>query len=124
MRGVKFVLVAAIILLVVMAGWQVASRELANFQLQDDLHDMASQLGARIGFNAPRSDDDYRALVIRKAGEYGIELKADQITVQRAEAGSDGAKVYLTADYTAPVRLPGFSFALHFAPSSTKKNIF
>lgn len=125
MRAIKYVVIAVLVVVVVVAAWQIGSHELANFQLQDDLHDMASQVGARIGFNAPRSDDEYRAWVVRKAGEHGIDLKPEQVTVQRAEkSGEDTAKVHLAADYEAAVKLPGYSFALHFKPSSTKENLF
>jgi ABC-type sugar transport system substrate-binding protein len=124
MRTIKFVLIAAVVVLGVVAGWQTASHVLANFQLQDDMHDMASQLGSRIGFNPPRSDDDYRTLVVRKAGEYGIELKPEQVAVRRSENTDAAAKIELAADYNATVKLPGYSFELHFMPSSTKKNLF
>jgi hypothetical protein len=122
MRGIKFIGLAAVIGFVVVAGWQVGSREVANYQLQEDLHDMASQLGARIGFNAPRSDDDYRELVMRKATEYHIDLQAHQVTVQRTDAGKETATIYLAVDYVAPVNLPGFSWGLHLTASSTKKS--
>ena len=84
------------------------------------MHDLASQLDTRIGFSAPKSDDDYRNVVIHKAQEHGIALQPDQVTVQRS--GSEIAPViYLEADYTVKVGLPGFSYALHFAPSSGEK---
>jgi len=44
-------------------------------------------------------------------------LLPEQITVQRI--GSPGAPaVYVAADYSVPVTLPGYSFSLHFNPSS------
>ena len=97
MRRIKFVLIAALVAFVAVAGWQVGSYEVHNIQFQEELHDMASQLGTRIGFNAPRSDDDYRALVVGKAKEHGIDLKTQQVIVQRTENGDDTAKVFLAA---------------------------
>jgi hypothetical protein len=48
--------------------WQVASCEIANYELKDDLKDIASMSGARIGLAAQQSpDDELRATVIRKA---------------------------------------------------------
>ena len=122
MRALKLTLLGAVVVLLVVTAWQVGSRELANFELQDDLHDMASQLGARIGFNAPHSDDEYRNMVIRKAGDHGIVLTPEQVTVRRTGEGSETTAIYLAADYTAAVKLPGWSFALHFTPSSEKNS--
>lgn len=75
MRRIKIVVVTAVLALAAVAGWRVGSCELANFQLQEDLHDMAAEAGARYGYTVARSDDDFRQSVIRKAKEYGIELK-------------------------------------------------
>lgn len=105
--------------LAVMAGWQIAASELANAELRDDLRDIAAQDGAKIGLNAPRSDDEIRSGVISAAREDNIQLEPSQVTVQHA--GTDqAAAIFLAADYDARVKLPGFSFALHFSPSSAK----
>ena len=98
-------------------GWRVGSDEVANFQLQDDLQDLVSPNYIR--YAPPRSDDDLRAAVIRKARELGVQLTPDQVTVQRRASGVTPA-VYLAVDYRVPVNLPGFSFAMHFTPSSIK----
>jgi len=45
-------------------GWQIGASELANYELKDDLKDLASQNSACIGLAAPRSDDDRREAVI------------------------------------------------------------
>jgi hypothetical protein len=47
-------------------GWQIGASELA-YELQDELKDLASLGGARIGLAAPSSDDDLRQAVISKA---------------------------------------------------------
>lgn len=119
MQRIKFIVITALLALVVLVGWRVGSCELANLQLQDDMHDLASQAAAHIGFSVPRSDDDFRDSVIRKAKEHGIALEPNQVTVQRAGSGMTST-VYLAADYRAPVNLLAFSFLLHFTPSSAK----
>jgi hypothetical protein len=64
--------------------WQVASCEIANYELKDDLKDIASMGGARIGLAAQLSDDELWATVIRKAAGHDIVLEPEQITVMRA----------------------------------------
>ena|SRR5271154_1684736 len=120
MKQLAIILGLVVLALVVTVGWQVASCELADHQLQEDLHDLASQGGVRIGFVAPSSDDDFRNAIIAKAKAYGISLEPNQITVQR-DPDQSAAPVYLAADYSARVNLFVYSFTLHFTPSSTKK---
>jgi len=117
---VKIFIGISVLVFVVIVGWQIVSCELANVELQDDMQDLASQAGARIGFVEPRSDEDLRRAVMRKAKEHDIVLDPDQVRVQRTGSG-DTSSVYLAADYTALVKLPGGSFTLHFTPSTGKK---
>ena len=119
MPRIKVMAFVAAIALAVWVGGQIGYCEWANVQLQEDLHDIASQAGTRIGYLAPRSDDDFRDAVVRKAKEHDIHLEPSQVSVQRTETGTTST-VSLAADYRSPVKLPGFSFALHFTPSSAK----
>ncbi len=117
MRDAKIMLAIAVLLVIVVLGWQIGSCEVANFELQDDMKDLASQAGARIGLSHPPSDDDLRETIVRKAKERGIELKPDWVKVRRTGSG-DASTVYLEADYDILVKLSGFAFALHFKPSA------
>jgi len=119
MRKIAIMLGMAVLGLAVVAGWQVGSCELASIELQDDMQDLASQAGTHIGLAKLSSDDDLRSAVVGKAREHGINLQPAQIRVQRAGSG-DAATVYLRADYTVPVNLPGWTFALHFTSSSRR----
>ena len=119
MRKVTISVGIAVLILMVIVGWQIGSCELANKELQDDMQDLASQAGAHIGFVEPRSDEDLRRAVMRKAQEHDIELAPDQVRVQRT-GSVDAPTVYLAADYTALVKLPGGSFSIHFTPSAGK----
>jgi ABC-type sugar transport system substrate-binding protein len=120
MNRVKIFLVLAILALAAIVGWQVAACELANIELRDDMKDLASQLAGRIGFTPPSSDEDFRQAVIKHALKYGIQLGPKQVTVVRTGTGV-AAEIYLAADYTAAIHLPGFNFNLHFTPSAGKK---
>jgi len=114
----KLVIITAIALTLVAgpAGWQIGASELANSELQDDMQDLASQNGSRIGLAAPKSDDELRAIVVHKALGYGIELDPAQISVQHTGSGIT-AQIHLAAYYTVAVNLLVASVNLHFTPS-------
>jgi hypothetical protein len=119
MRKVKLIPGLAVLAFVVVAGWQIASCELANIELRGDMRDLAAQVGTRIGLTPQSTDEDFRRAVIRKAQEHEIQLEPEQVTVERS--GTDEAPIiYLAADYKVRVKLPGFSFTFHFTPSSAK----
>lgn len=120
MRNFKIIMGAAALFLLCSAGWQIGKWEFGNAELRDDMHDMASQLGPRIGYGKGLSDEEFRNEVIRKASQYDIQLAPEQVTVVRNGEGFQ-ATMYLAADYTVPVSLPGFSFRLHFTPESGMK---
>ena len=105
----------AIVALVV-AGFQVTPPILTNYSFQDDLKTVAMTAGA----NPLKTDEEVRNDVLRKAKEHELPIKPEQVTVQRM--GSPGLMaVYVTADYTVPVNLPGYSFDMHFSPTSGNK---
>ena len=105
------------LVLTVVAVWQTAACELANVELRDDLHDLSSQISAKIGLVDFNTDKDFRDAVIRKAEHYDIYLQPEQITVRRSGTLKDQV-IYLAVDYQACVRVLGHSFTLHFTPSS------
>ena len=116
-RNIRIIAAIAILLVLGSAGWQIGEWQFANVELRDEMHDMASQLGSRIGLTGPQSDDDFRNEVVRRARKYDIGLVPEQVTVVRNGEGVE-ARMYFAADYTVPVQLPGFSFRLHFNPQS------
>jgi hypothetical protein len=115
----KLILGLAVLALAVIAGWQIASCELANLGLREDLRDIASQAGAYIGLVSFNSDEDFRTAVVRAAHSHDIQLEPEQVTVQRTGA-VPAQSIYLAVDYKVRVKLPGFSFALHFHPTSAR----
>ena len=120
MRNLKIIAALAILIVGGSVGWQIAACELANVELRDDMRDMASQLAGRIGLTSFSSDEDLRNDILHKAKKYDIQLSPEQVTVQRAGEGLE-SKIYLAADYTVAIRLPGLSFEVHFNPQSGKK---
>jgi hypothetical protein len=101
-------------------GWQVGACEIANLELNDDLRDIAAQVGTKIGLDPIREDAELRAMVVRRAEDYDIPLQAEQVSVERSGAGDQQA-IRLTVDYRARVHFLAYSFTLHFRPSSGLK---
>src|SRR6478752_2747473 len=102
MKKIKIVVALAAFYFLFSAGWQVGACELANIELKDDLQDIATQLGVRIGATDIASDAELREMVLRKAEKYNVSLAPDHVIVMRDGYGKD-ASVYLEADYSVPI---------------------
>lgn len=104
------------IIALIYCGFQIIPPELTNYSFTDDLKNVAMVGGA----NPHQTDQELIDAVMKKAQEHEISLSPDHVTVQRI--GTPGAPaVYIAADYTVPVTLPGYSFTMHFTPSSGNK---
>jgi hypothetical protein len=112
MRKVQGILCLAALVLAATTGWRYGVCILANIELRDDMQDILSL--PRIGLTEARSDEGFRQLVLQHAKKYGIELNPEQITVRRS--GPDDKELYLAADYTRLIHVPGMTFTLHFDP--------
>jgi hypothetical protein len=121
MRRLTIILALAIVVFAVMLGGQVVVAEWTNLEFQDDLHDISTDLASRIGLTAPPSDQEIRALVLRKADRRGISLRPGQIKVTRSSP-PENPNISLAADYEESINVPGYSLVLHFTPSSSKKS--
>jgi hypothetical protein len=116
MGTVKAIAGVLAIIAVIYAGFQIIPPELTNYAFQDDLRNVAMVGGS----NPHATDQDLIDAVLKRAQEREIPLTAEHVTVQRI--GTPGSPaVYVAADYSVPVSFPGYSFALHFTPSSGNK---
>ena len=116
MGTVKLIVGLVVIVAAVIACAQIIPPEMANFQFQDDLKEVAM-----MGSSSPnKSDDDLRNAVLSKAKSHDIALTPEQVTIQRIGTPGIGG-VYVAVDYNIPVNLPGYSFSLHFTPNSGNK---
>jgi hypothetical protein len=103
---------------VIYSCFQIIPPELTNYSFQDDLREIAMMGGA----NPHETDQEILDSIIKKAQDHQITLTAEQVTIQRI--GTPGAAaVYVAADYSVPVNLPGYSFQLHFTPSSGNRGM-
>ena len=103
---------------IIYCGFEIVPPELTNYSFQDDLRNIAMVAGA----NPHQTDQELIDSILKKAHEHQITLAPEQITVQRI--GTPGAPaVYVAADYSVPVSLPGYSFSMHFTPSSGNRGM-
>ncbi len=119
MGKAKLILGLAVLAMAVVAGWPIAWCELANLELREDLRDIAAQNAVRIGLAPPSTDEYLRSTVVRAAKEHEIQLEPEQVTLHRTGT-AEAPILYLAADYNVHVKLPGYSFTLHFTPSSAR----
>jgi hypothetical protein len=113
MGTVKALIGIVAIVAAIYGAWQIVPPELANYSFQDDLRQIAMVGGA----NPHQTDQELIDSIMKKAQDHQITLAPEQVTVTRI--GTPGAPaVYVAADYSVPVALPGYSFSLHFNPSS------
>ena len=118
MGTVKALIGFLAIIAVFYCGFQIIPPELTNYSFQDDLRNIAMVGGA----NPHQTDQELIDAIMKKAREHDITLAPEQITVQRI--GTPGAPaVFVAADYSVPVSLPGYSFSLHFSPSSGNRQL-
>jgi len=104
------------ILFVVVGLFEVAPPLMANYSFQDDLRTVALMDSG----NLQKTEEDVRNDVIRKAKEHELPVSPKQVTVQRINTPGMSA-VYVAADYSVTVNLPGYSFDMHFNPNSGNK---
>jgi len=115
----KFILGLLGLLVTVPPCWQIASDMLATYELRLDLRDISRQNGARIGLYSPASDDQLRYTAISDAKYHGILLEPRQVIIRRIPTDSFPI-LYVSADYTLPVNLFGYSLPLHFIATSDR----
>jgi hypothetical protein len=110
-------LVGLLVLIAVVVGlFAIAPPMMANYSFQDDLKTVAL-MDAN---NFQKTDDDIRMDVLKKVREHELPISEKQIIVQHISTPGLSA-VYVAADYTVTINLPGYSFDMHFTPNSGNK---
>jgi hypothetical protein len=96
--------------------FQIVPPIFVNYSFSDDLKTVALMDGT----NLQKTDDDVRNDVLKKVKEHDLPIEGKQITVQRVNTPGMST-VYVSADYSVTVNLPGYSFDMHFNPDSGNK---
>jgi hypothetical protein len=113
MNRVKALLGVLLVVVGAYAAWILLPPYINNYQFQDDI-----QNEALINSYSSKTEQDIRNTLAKKAADYGIPLKAEQIHVQRS-----GPELSIWADYTVHVELPGLPLDLTFHPATKNKRI-
>ena len=113
MNRLKALIGVVLVVAVFYAAWQLLPPYISNYQFQDDINNEAL-----INSYSSKSEMDISATLAKKAAEYGIPLKAEQIHVQR-----NGQELAIWADYSVHIDLPGFPLDLNFHPATKNKRI-
>jgi hypothetical protein len=104
------------ILFVVVACFRVVPPMMANYSFEDDLKNVSLMDSG----NFQKTDEDVRNDVMRRVKEQNLPITSKQVTVQRINTPGMSA-LYIAADYSVTVSLPGYSFDMHFNPDSGNK---
>jgi hypothetical protein len=85
-----------------------------NFQLQDHIRQLSTQLAVR---TKPAAPDEIRDEVVAFAQDHGIPLAADNVKVTISR------RISINLDYTVPVDLIVYTLRLHFKPSAENQSL-
>jgi Domain of unknown function (DUF4845) len=88
------------------------------YQFQDAIKDEATHASY-----APKSDDEIRDEVYKKAQELDIPIAKETIKVQK-QGNSFSGTVIIHAAYVVHVDLPGYPLDLNFDASTENKGVF
>lgn len=112
MGKLKGFLGLAILAVAVYVGWQVLPHYIADYRFQDEMRGIA-----RLALANPRSTEgDVHAQVMSKADELGIDLKDEQLKVQRRDS-----EYTVWADYEVHIDLPYYPLDLKFHPGTSNR---
>lgn len=111
MKSLQAIFGVLVLVAVVLVIYKVVPPYFANQELQDAVTEEA-----RINTYTPKTEDDMRSTIFRKAQDLDIPITRDQIQVQRASNG-----VSISVAYTVHVDLPAYPLDLNFEASSKNR---
>jgi len=94
---------AAVLCLAVLLSWKLIPVKVNNAELVDYMTEVAQFESAQ------KPPEELKKMIIGRAGELGIPLTKDNVTVIR-----NGDRIRMTLDYTVPVDLIVFTYNWHF----------
>lgn len=89
-----------------------------NYQFQDAVKEEATR-----DTYSPKSENDIRSSVFKKAQEYDIPVPEEGIQVQRQGSQFNGT-VSIHVPYVVHIDFPGYPVDLHFDASTENKSVF
>lgn len=111
MKTIKALLGLAVVAAIVLFFIAVAPPYFANYQFKDDVAQEARF--ANVSY-PPKTDEDIRSNLMRKAQEYGIPIKSEQISITRGSGD-----ILVSIPYSVDVKfLTGHTYRLQFNPGN------
>lgn len=109
MKTVRLLLGLFIIVGGIYTAYQVVPVYMSNYELQDTFTNEAKMAA----YATDRSEQDIREAVMKKVKELQIPMGPEDLKVKK-----EGRMVSISADYTVPVTLPGYTLRLSFHPAA------
>jgi hypothetical protein len=109
----KALIVTAILVFGVYAGFKLVPPYSAEYQLNDKIQEIA-----RFGIVERKTEEQIRESVFKTIQDLDIPATRDNIKVTASTS-----KVAIVVDYTVPVDLLFYHVDLHFTPSSENKSL-
>jgi hypothetical protein len=117
MGSIKLLFGILVIVGAAYVGFELIPPYFENYQFADAVKNEAT-----LDSYTPKTENDIRAAVYKKAQELDIPITEEQIHVQRS--GSIGnAVINIQAPYVVHVELPGYPVDLHFDASTTNRGV-
>lgn len=114
MRSLKALFALLVVAAGIFLGYKLIPPYLNNYELQNEI----TNISRVATYAQAKTEDDVRADVIAKAKEEGVDLKPEQVTVQK-----DNTACNIDVRYEVAVPVPGYTFNLTFNPSAGNRQI-
>lgn len=92
-----------VLCLAVLISWKMIPVKVISAEFADYLVEVAQYQSAQ------KTPEELKKLILLRAGELGVPLAKESLTVVRT-----GDRIRMTAEYTIPVRFPGYTYNWHF----------
>lgn len=113
MGKLKALLALVILVGGIYVGYELIPPYFHRYEFQDDLDDIA-----RLNSYSHKSDDEVRAIVIKRASDLNIPLKEDQIAITRSNDG-----LGISVRYRIHVDMVVYPVDLDFTANSINKRL-
>lgn len=87
----------------VLISWKMIPVKVNSAEMADYMVEVAQFQSAR------RKPEELKKLILTRAGELGLPLAKENVTVVRT-----GDRIRMTVEYTVPVDFPGYTYNWHF----------
>lgn len=118
MGSLKMFLGIFVIVAGVYASAKLVPPYFENYQFQDAVKDEATR-----DTYAPKSENEIRESIFKKAQEYDIPVREEGIQVQRQGQQFNGS-ITIHVPYVVHIDFPGYPLDLNFDASTENKSVF